>query len=113
MICRLLDSRRHQLSTIARRGQRGGAGPVALLLKSVGIRFAVFDVGQGARNFFPSHAVAFKGDTVGVVDDPVEDSIGDGWRIIAAQVLEKPHLLSGDVLASQGIGVLSKERTDP
>ncbi|MDA9481256.1 hypothetical protein XI07_04255 [Bradyrhizobium sp. CCBAU 11445] len=51
---------------------------VALLLKSVGIRFAVFDVGQGARSFFPSHAVAFEGDTVGVVDDPVEDSICDG-----------------------------------
>ena len=46
---------------------------------SIGIRFAVFDFGQGARGFFPSHAVAFKGDTVGVVDDPVEDSIGDGW----------------------------------
>jgi hypothetical protein len=45
----------------------------------MGIRFAIFHVGQGAHGFFPSHAVATKGDTVGVVDDPVEDSIGDGW----------------------------------
>ena len=51
---------------------------VAGLLKSISIRFAVFDVGQGARGFFPSHAVAFEGDTVGVVDDSVEDGIGDG-----------------------------------
>src|ERR1700727_2084696 len=52
---------------------------VAWLLKSVGIRFAVFEIGQGARSFFPSHAVAFELDTVGVVDDPVEDGICDGW----------------------------------
>ena len=51
---------------------------VAWLLKSIGIRFAVFDVGQGARGFFPSHAVAFEGDTMGIVDYPVEDSVGDG-----------------------------------
>ena len=51
---------------------------VAWLLKSVGIGFAVFGVGQGACSFFPSHAVAFEGDTVGVVDDPVEDGVGDG-----------------------------------
>ena len=52
---------------------------VAWLLKSVGIRFAVFDIGQGAYGFFPSQAVAFEGDAVGVVDDPVEDGICDGW----------------------------------
>ena len=51
---------------------------VAWLLKSVGIGFAVFDLGQGARSFFLSHAVAFKGDAVGVVDDPVEDRVSDG-----------------------------------
>ena len=51
---------------------------VAWLLKSIGIRFAVFDVGQGARGFFPSHAVAFEGDTMGIVDYPVEDGVGDG-----------------------------------
>jgi hypothetical protein len=28
-------------------------------LKSVGIRFAVFGIGQGARGFFPSHTVTF------------------------------------------------------
>jgi hypothetical protein len=33
--------------------------------------------------------------------------------MVAAQVHEKPHLLIGDVSASQGIGVLSKEKTDP
>lgn len=33
---------------------------------------------QGAGRFFLSHAVAFEGDTVGVVDDPVEDRVGDG-----------------------------------
>src|SRR5690606_8452596 len=27
----------------------------------------------------PSHAVAFESDTVGVVDDAVEDGVGDGW----------------------------------
>ena len=51
---------------------------VAWLLESIGIRFAVFSVGQGARGFFPSHAVAFKGDAVGIVDDTVEDGVGDG-----------------------------------
>lgn len=30
-----------------------------------------------------------------------------------AQVHEKPHLLIGDVSASQRNGVLSKEKTDP
>lgn len=50
-----------------------------LVVESVGIRFAVFDVGQEASSFFPSHAVAFEGDAVGVVDDPVEDCICDGW----------------------------------
>jgi hypothetical protein len=38
---------------------------------------------------------------------------GNGWRMVAAQVHEKPHLLIGDVSASQGIVVLSKEKTDP
>ncbi|MGY4623853.1 hypothetical protein ACVWY3_001609 [Bradyrhizobium sp. USDA 4486] len=33
---------------------------------------------KGARGFFPSHAVAFESDAVGVVDDPVEDSVCDG-----------------------------------
>jgi hypothetical protein len=54
-------------------------------LKSIGIRFAVFDFGQGARGFFPSHAVAFKIDTVGLVmDDPVEDRIGDAMLRMTA-----------------------------
>jgi xanthine dehydrogenase molybdopterin-binding subunit B len=57
------------------------------LLKSVGIRFAVFDIGQGACCLFSSHAIAFEGDTVGVVDDPVEDGICDGW--LAAALLEE------------------------
>jgi hypothetical protein len=32
---------------------------------------------------------------------------------LPAQVHEKPHLLIGDVSASQGNWVLSKEKTDP
>ena len=48
---------------------------VAWLLKSIGIRFVVFSLGQGACGFFPSHAVAFEGDAVGIVDDTVENGV--------------------------------------
>ena len=51
---------------------------VAWLLESIGIRFAVFRLRQGACGFFPSHAVAFEGDAVGIVDGTVEDGVGDG-----------------------------------
>ena len=68
---------------------------VAWLLKSVGIGFAVFDVGQGARHFFLPHAVAFEGDTVGVVDDPIKDGVCDGW--LADHVMPLSHRqLSGN-----------------
>jgi len=45
-------------------------------LKSRGIRFLVFSVGQAG--FWLSHALAFEVDAMGVVNDPVEDGIGDG-----------------------------------
>ena len=47
-------------------------------LKSRGINFAVFGVGQGGCGFSLSHAVAFEADAVGIVDDAVQDGIGDG-----------------------------------
>ena len=69
-------------------------------MKSVVIRFAVFDFGQGSRRFFLSHAVTFKGDTVGVVDDPVEDGICDGWLAEHARV---QLFLNGSYLASRSL----------
>ena len=49
---------------------------VAWLLKSIDTRFAF---STSARSFFLSHAVAFKDDTVGVLDNSVEDRVRDGW----------------------------------
>ena len=46
-------------------------------LMSSGIRFLVFGAGQVGRGFSFSHAIALKVDAVSVVDDPVEDSVGD------------------------------------
>jgi hypothetical protein len=51
---------------------------VAWLLKSVSIGFGVFASGQGVSGFFPSHAFAFERDAMGIVDDAIEDGIGDG-----------------------------------
>ena len=34
---------------------------------------------------------------------------GDGWRMVATQVHEKPHLLIGDMSAGQRIGPLERE----
>jgi hypothetical protein len=56
------------------------AGFGCLVVEVSWYSFRCFDIGQGACGFFPSHAVAFEGDAVGVVDDPVEDGICDGWR---------------------------------
>lgn len=47
-------------------------------MMSSGVRFAVFGFGQGVGRFSVSHALAFQGDAVGVVDDPIQDGVGDG-----------------------------------
>ena len=42
------------------------------------IDFGVFGAGQEGRCFLPSHAVALEFDTMGVVDDPVENGVSHG-----------------------------------
>jgi hypothetical protein len=41
------------------------------------IDFGVFSAGQVGLCFLPPHAVAFKGDAVRIVDDPIEDCVCD------------------------------------
>ena len=46
-------------------------------LRSCGIGVAVLGAGQGTGVFSLSHTFSFQGDAVGVVNDPVENGIGD------------------------------------
>jgi hypothetical protein len=41
------------------------------------IDFAVFVAGQERRRFLLSHAVALEGDAMSVVNDPVENGVGE------------------------------------
>ena len=50
----------------------------ALLSCILGDDFGVFGMGQCGLWAFSAHAVSFQLDAVGVVDDAVEDGIGDG-----------------------------------
>jgi hypothetical protein len=49
---------------------------VARLLKSIGIRFAVFDVGQVVGGFFPSHAFS----RFALFQNSSNDELGTHWR---------------------------------
>jgi hypothetical protein len=59
------------------------------------IDFAVLGAGQEGRGFLHSHAVALEHDAVGVVNDPVENGVGDGG--VCNQVMPSGHRgLGGD-----------------